>query len=86
MAKKLSPNEKKSLDSLEQNIDERALAYETEKKKQLKDGKRNELAAELANIDGYLLGCRNGEIADVLPNIQFAHKKASILRALLATK
>lgn len=83
MAKKLSSTEKKTLDTLEQNMDARVLAFSTEKKKQLKAGKKKELDAELASLEHYLLGCSNGDIADVLPNIQFAQKKAAILRALL---
>ena len=83
MAKKLSKEEQKSQDGLERDMDTRVLAYKKEKEQQLKDGKKEELVQELASIEKYLLGCRNSEIADVLPNIQFAHRKAKILRELL---
>jgi len=85
MAKELNESERSSLGDLEENFQEHVERYTRRKERELSEGDREALEEELANLEGYLEGCRRSEIDDLRINIDFCGAKVSVLKELLDT-
>ena len=57
--------------------------FESQKLRELKEGRRSELVKELKDLEGYLDLVSKGETAETLEHLEFLRKKKEVLRKLL---
>ena len=81
--KQLSENEKQYYNDLEKNFTQHVDKYRNEKQQELQQGKEEELAVELQNLEEYYAICMRGEVSDLVVNIDLCGAKIGVLKELL---
>ena len=81
--KQLSENEKQHYNDLEKNFTQHVAKYRNEKQQELQQGKEEELAVELQNLEEYYAICMRGEVSDLVVNIDLCGAKIGVLKELL---
>ena len=81
--KQLSENEKQHYSDLEKNFTQHVDKYRNEKQQELQQGKKEELAVELQNLEEYYAICMRGEVSDLIVNIDHCGAKIGVLKDLM---
>lgn len=81
--KQLSENEKQYYSDLEKNFTQHVDKYRNEKQQELQQGKEEELAVELQDLEEYYAICMRGEVSDLVVNIDLCGAKIGVLKELL---
>lgn len=58
-------------------------SFESQKQRELKEGRRSELEKELGDLESYLELVCEGGTAETLEHLEFLRKKKEVLRRLL---
>ena len=81
--RQLSENEKQHYSDLEKNFTQHVDKYRDTKQQELQQGKEEELAVELQDLEEYYAICMRGEVSDLIVNIDLCGAKISVLKELL---
>ena len=81
--KQLSENEKQHYSDLEKNFSQYVDKYRSVKQQELQQGKEEELAVELQDLEEYYVICMRGEVSDLVVNIDLCGAKIGVLKELL---
>ena len=81
--KQLSENENQYYSDLEKNFTQHVDKYRNEKQQELQQGKEEELAVELQDLEEYYAICMRGEVSDLVVNIDLCGAKIGVLKELL---
>ena len=81
--RQLSENEKQHYSDLEENFTQHVDKYRDSKQQELQQGKEEELAVELQDLEEYYAICMRGEVSDLIVNIDLCGAKISVLKELL---
>ena len=81
--KQLSENEKQYYSDLEKNFTQHVDKYRSAKQQELQQGKEEELAVELQDLEEYYAICMRGEVSDLIVNIDLCGAKIGVLKELM---